>query len=123
MDKPEYIPIPRTRTKCPHSGLSRSGIYNLIRPAKANGYKAVVQSCVVRLPGKVRGRRMVHYRSLMAYLNQGVVPVKKLNLWTQWTEFRASRRRAGQKPLPVELPPTNPDDLPDDAVTLERASW
>jgi hypothetical protein len=121
MDKPYYIPIPRTRTKCPHSGLSRSGIYNLIRPTKANGYKAVVDSCVVRLPGKGRGRRMVHYRSLMDYLNQSVLPVERLNLRTRWVGFRASRRRAVQKPLPVHLPPTDPENLPEDAVFFTRA--
>jgi hypothetical protein len=116
MSNPEYISIPRTRTKCPHSGLSRSCIYNLIRPTKANGKKVVVASRLVRLPGKGRGRRLVHYRSLMDYLNQGVVSVERLNLRTQWVEFRASSRRAGRKPVPVDLPPTSPDDLPDEAV-------
>lgn len=116
MAKPEYIPVPRTGTKCPHSGLSRSGIYNLIRPNKANGYKAVVASCVVRLPEKTRGRRMVRLASLMEYLDAGVVPVERLNLRTRWVQFRSGRRRAGNKPLPVDFPPPRPDDLPDDAV-------
>ncbi len=120
MSNPEYISIPRTGTKCPHSGLSRSCIYNLIRPTKANGRKVVVASRLVRLPGKGRGRRLVHYRSLMDYLNQGVVSVERLNLRTQWVEFRASSRRSGRKPLPVDLLPTSPDDLPDEAVFFRR---
>jgi hypothetical protein len=114
MDKPYYIPIPRTRTKCPHSGLSRSGIYNLIRPTKANGYKAVVASRPVLLPGKRRGRRMVVYRSLMDYLEKGVVPVERLNLRRQWAEFRASRRPEAPALLAISL--REVDDLPDDAV-------
>ena len=120
MSNPEYISIPRTRTKCPHSGLSRSGIYNLIRPTKANGHKVVVASTVVRLPGKSRGRRMYHRRSMLDYLNGGVVPVERLNLRTQWVEFRVSSRRSGRKPLPVDLLPASPDDLPDEAVFFRR---
>lgn len=118
MDKPGYIPIPRTGTKCRHCGLSRSGIYNLIRPTKANGYRAVVTSTVDRSPGKSRGRRLVCYDSLMKYLNARVVPVERLNLRKQWIELRAIRRRDGHKPLTAELPPPNPDDLPEDAVLL-----
>ena len=94
MDKPEYIPLPRTGTKCPFCGLSRSGIYNLIRPTKANGYKAVVASTVSRLPGRYRGRRLVHYASLMDYLNARVVPVEQLSLRRSWREFRAQPRCA-----------------------------
>ncbi len=89
MHKPEYIPIPRTGTKCPYCGLSRSGIYNLIRPTKANGYKVVVKSANVPLPGKKRGRRMVHYESLMNYLNGRALPVEMLNLRRAWRNFRS----------------------------------
>ena len=92
MAKPEYIPIPRTGTKCPYSGLSRSGIYNLIGPNKANGDKAVVKSTRVKQRGKTRGRRLVHYKSLMAYLNSNTVPVEVLNLRKAWRKFRAQPR-------------------------------
>ncbi len=118
MDKPEYIPIPRTGTKCPRSGLSRSGIYNLISVTKANGYKAVVKSRSIPLPGKRRGRRVVVYRSLMDYLERGVVPVETLNLRRQWVGFRASRRPEAPAPLAISLPEV--DDLPDDAVLPAR---
>jgi hypothetical protein len=67
MDKPEYISLPRTGTKCPYSGLSRSGLNNLILPMKSNGYKAVVDSTPERRSGKKRGRRLIHYASLMGY--------------------------------------------------------
>lgn len=97
MDKPEYISIPRTGTKCPYCGLSRSGIYNLIDPNKANGRKAVVKSTKVRLPGKKGGRRMVHYDSLMKYLGARVVPVELLNLRERWREFRRESRRKNRR--------------------------
>jgi hypothetical protein len=97
MDKPEYIPIPRVGTKCPYCGLSRSGIYNLIRPTKANGYKVVVASTVARLPGRSRGRRLVHYASLMNHLNGQVVPVEQLSLRKPWREFRSQPRHARRK--------------------------
>lgn len=116
MDKPEYIPLPRTGTKCPYCGLSRSGIYNLIDPNKANGGKAVVKSTKVRLPGREGGRRMVHYESLMNYLNAQVVPLERLALRKPWIAFRAeTRRAAGKMPMPA-LDPLGCDDLPDDAV-------
>lgn len=118
MHKPEYIPLPRTGTKCPYCGLSRSGIYNLIRPTKANGYKAVVDSMVSKLPDKTRGRRLVHYASLMSHLDAQVVPVERVNLRKRWIAFRAeARRAAGKMPTPA-LDPLGCDDLPDDAVLL-----
>jgi hypothetical protein len=119
MDKPEYIPIPRTGTKCPYCGLSRSGIYNLIRPTKANGYKAVVKSSVVRLPGKNRGRRMVHYASMMDCLNAQVVPVELLNLRTHWVKFRSELRQGTRKPTQTVLAPETLDDLPPEAEMPE----
>lgn len=109
MDNPEYlplptsggkcyyIPIPKTGTKCPYSGLSRSGIYNLISPNKANGYKAVVKSSVIPLPGKTRGHRVVHYESLMEHINAQVVPVEQLNLRKSWRDFRSQPRQQGQE--------------------------
>lgn len=116
MSAPQFIPIPRAGAKCPHSGLCRSTIYNLIGSSKTNGYRPIVESTIVRLNGNKRGSRRVCYASLMRHLQNGVVPVEKLRLQTMWSAFRKSRRRAGQKPLPVDLPPTNPDDLPDDAM-------
>jgi hypothetical protein len=120
MDKPKYIPVPRSGTKCAYSGLSRSGIYNLISPTKANGYAVVVSSTEALLPGKKRGRRMICYESLMGYLKNGAA---RLRLRQLWSNFRSSRRRAGQKPLPIELPTTLPDDLPEDAVFFTSISY
>lgn len=115
MSTPNFIPIPRAGTKCPHSGLCRSTIYNLIGCSNANGYRPVVESTVVRLRGNKRGSRRVCYASLMRHLQNGVVPVEKLHLGKMWSAFRKSCRRAGHQPLPVELARL-PEDLPDDAA-------
>jgi len=123
MDKPQYISIPRTGTKCSISGLSRSGIYNLISPTKANGHKVIVASSEVKLPGKKRGRRMICYESLMRYMRSGVVPLEKANLHQKWKKFRVSSHRAKNKPLPIELTTTLPDDLPENAVFFTRISY
>jgi len=65
--KPEWIRMP-TRGKCPHTGLSRSGLYQLVSPCAANGYTPPVRSVVLRRRGMVRGTRLISYDSLMAYL-------------------------------------------------------
>lgn len=119
MDKPEYIPIPRSGTKCTYCGLSRSSIYNLISPTKANGYKAVVLSTKVALPGRKRGCRRVHYPSLMRYLDSQTVPVEKLALRRAWAEFRSQSRRGKSKPTPSALDTTTLDFLPDAAEVFE----
>jgi hypothetical protein len=121
VSTPKFIPIPRAGTKCPHSGLCRSTIYNLIGCSKANGNRPVVESTIVRLSGNTRGSRRVCYASLMRHLQNGVVPVERLHLRKMWSAFRKSRRRPGHKPLPVELPPINPDDLPEDVAFFSRA--
>jgi hypothetical protein len=115
MDKPEYIPLPRTGTKCPYCGLCRSGINNLVLPTKANGYKAVVDSIVVRRPGKSRGRRLVIRASLDKYLNAQVVPLvklspEKLSLHRSWREFCAKPRCAS----PITSVDTASDEFLDD---------
>jgi hypothetical protein len=122
MDNPEYISIPHPGTKCPHSGLSRSGIYNLISATKANGYRPMVLSTVVRLPGKKRGRRIVVRQSLMQYLASGVVSHETMLLRRAWAEHKASQRDEGRTAAPAALLPSNPDDLPDDAIIWDSAN-
>ncbi len=120
MDKPEYIPLPRTGTKCLYCGLSRSGIYNLIRPTKANGYKVLVASVVHGLPGKSRGRRLVNYASLVEYLNEQSVPVERRRLRRLWRQFRAQSLKGKVKvPSFIQQLRTS-EDLPEDAVLHEE---
>ncbi len=101
MDKPEYIPLPRTGTKCPYCGLSRSGLNNLILPMKSNGFKAVVDSSTPRQSGKNRGRRLIHYASLMKYLSGQMVPAGTASIRRSWLTFRSKARSSSGK-TPVE---------------------
>jgi len=62
--KPEWIRLPKPAHQCPHSGLSRSKLNELIL-----GPKPPVRSVCLRKRGQVRGTRLISYDSLMAYLN------------------------------------------------------
>ena len=119
MHKPEYIALPRTGTKCPYCGLSRSGIYNLILPNKANGGKAVVKSTNVPLPGKKRGRRMVQYESLINYLNSKALSLERLALRKPWIAFRAETRRCKGIRPPSAVDFAACEDLPEDDLFPE----
>ena len=62
--RPEFIRLPKAGRQCPHSGLSRSKLNELIL-----GPKPPVRSVCLRKRGQVRGTRLISYDSLMAYLN------------------------------------------------------
>jgi hypothetical protein len=59
--RPEWIRLPKEGGTCPHSGLTRSYLANLLR-------NRLVKSKVLRRPGAIRGVRLVSYDSLMAYI-------------------------------------------------------
>ncbi|MDF1659771.1 MAG: hypothetical protein P1U58_19315 [Verrucomicrobiales bacterium] len=63
--EPEFIRLPQSGKHCPHSGLSRSSLNELIL-----GNNPPVQSKVLRKPGNIRGIRLIVYRSLMDYLHE-----------------------------------------------------
>ncbi len=65
---PEFIRLPPPGKRCTYTGLSRSGMNNLILPCAVNGYKPPVRSVCLRQRGAVRGTRLVNYRSLMDHL-------------------------------------------------------
>ena len=58
-----FIRLPRAGTKCPITGLSRTGIFLLIK-------SGAVKSVVLRNPGARRGARLVDYDSLIGYLRR-----------------------------------------------------
>lgn len=60
--KPEFIPVPKPGTRDPHTGLSRSYICQLIADGK-------IQSVSLRKPGHTRGKRLIRYASLIAFVN------------------------------------------------------
>ena len=67
--QPEFIRLPKNGL-CPWTGLSRSGMNDLILSTKANGNRPPVKSVCLRRPGAKRGARLIHLRSLLDYLHQ-----------------------------------------------------
>ena len=60
--KPLWIRLPRPREKCPYTGLSRTGLIELVRERK-------IKSVVVKSnPEATRGTVMINYDALMAYI-------------------------------------------------------
>lgn len=68
--RPEFIRLPRPGTRCPYTGLTRSGLNNLILPCALNGHRPPVRSVCLRQRGAVRGTRLINYDSLLSYLYQ-----------------------------------------------------
>jgi len=68
-EKPEWIRLPKTGVLCPHSGLSRSKLNELVLPCVANGFKPPVKSICLRKRGAARGCRLISLDSLMNYLS------------------------------------------------------
>jgi hypothetical protein len=67
--KPEFIRLPKPGKLCPHTGLSRSKLNELILPCETNSGKPPVKSISLRKRGQVRGVRLIVFDSLLAYLS------------------------------------------------------
>lgn len=67
---PEFIRLPKPGARCPHTGLSRTTLFQLIVPSKANDFRPPVRS-IYRKASKyaTRGLRLVNYRSLIDHLH------------------------------------------------------
>jgi hypothetical protein len=66
---PLFIRIPRSGTRCPYCGLSRSSLDRLTRPQAANNFQPPVKSKLYQLSGVVAKARLIDFASLKAYLN------------------------------------------------------
>lgn len=66
--RPEFIRLPKPRTLCPWTGLSRSKLNELILPSPLNGHRPPVRSVSLRNRGQIRAVRLINFDSLMAYL-------------------------------------------------------
>lgn len=66
---PEFIRLPKTRTLCPYSGLTRSKLNELCLPCDANDHRPPVRSVCLRQRGAIKGVRLVVFKSLMDYLH------------------------------------------------------
>ena len=67
--KPEFIRLPKPGTLCPHTGLTRSKMNELVLPSALNRFKAPVRSISLRNHGQVKAVRLVVYESLLSYLH------------------------------------------------------
>ena len=70
--KPETIRLPKPKTLCPYTGLSRSAMNELVLPCAANAFKPPVRSTVLRKRGARTGIRLVYFDSLLEHLHANV---------------------------------------------------
>ena len=66
--QPEFLRLPKSGTRCPVTGLSRSKLNQLILPSELNGHRPPVRSVSLRKRGAVRGVRLIATDALLAYL-------------------------------------------------------
>ena len=64
---PEFIRLPKPCARCPYTGLSRSGMNNLVLPTKANNFRPPVRSVSLRKRGQLKAVRLIVYESLLGY--------------------------------------------------------
>jgi len=67
--QPEFIRLPKPGTLCPHTGLGRGKLNQMILPCRENGFRPPVKSVCLRREGSVKGVRLISYSSLITYLN------------------------------------------------------
>lgn len=68
--RPEMIRLPAPGQRCPWTGLSRSGLNELILPTRANDGRPPVRSFVLRRRGAKTGVRLIDYGSLIHYIRR-----------------------------------------------------
>ncbi len=66
--KPEFLRLPPSGSPCPHSGLTRTKLNQLVLPNDLNGHRPPVRSISLRPKGAKKGVRLISYDSLMSYL-------------------------------------------------------
>jgi len=69
VNTPQYIRLPKRGTFCPYTGLSRTGLNELILPCQANDHRPPVKSFVHKTnKHNIRGIRLIVFHSLMDHL-------------------------------------------------------
>ena len=66
---PEFIRLPKVGQRCPLTGLSRTGLNELILPCSANNFRPPVRSVCLRKRGAATGTRLISTDSLLEYLH------------------------------------------------------
>ena len=80
---PEFLRLPRPGQLCPHTGMSRSALNDLILPTPRNGNKPPVRSFCLRQKGAKTGIRLVDYASLRDYIRRHAEGVEVAPLESQ----------------------------------------
>lgn len=70
IPKPEYIHMPPRGKRCPYTDLSPSTLADYIERSQEKGQGPRIITRHIRQPGKTKGVRLIHYTSLMAWLNK-----------------------------------------------------
>lgn len=66
----EFLRLPPPGQRCPHTGLSRSYLNDLILPTVENGNRPPVRSFVLRKRGAQTGVRIIDAASLFNYIRR-----------------------------------------------------
>ena len=66
---PYYVPLPSGRATEFYTGLRRGVLNRLVLPTPANAYRPPVRSISLAARGQLKGKRLVHLGSLLAYLD------------------------------------------------------
>ncbi|MBI5767886.1 MAG: hypothetical protein HZA93_08825 [Verrucomicrobia bacterium] len=66
--EPVWLRLPKSGTRCPVTGLTRSTLNELVLASRQNGYRPPVVSVVVKKRHAIRGIRLISRDSLIAYL-------------------------------------------------------
>lgn len=72
--EPEFLRLPKPGLLCPFTGMSRSGLNELILPTERNGNRPPVRSYCLRQRGAKTGIRLVDFQSLRAFIRQHAEP-------------------------------------------------
>ena len=70
---PEFVPLPPAKGVEFYSGLKRGKLNQLILPCPENGGRPPVKSVSLRQRGCLKGKRLIHLRSLLDYLASRLV--------------------------------------------------
>jgi hypothetical protein len=69
FDQITWLRLPRPKSRCPVSGLSRSSLVELVRPGPRNQFNPPVEGRVLKRKGAARGIVLVSQQSLLSYIN------------------------------------------------------
>ena len=76
FDNQTWLRLPRAGSRCNVSGLSRSGLCDLVRPNSRNDYAPPVASRLLKRKGAARGVLLINRQSLLDFINEQPAPTR-----------------------------------------------